>query len=1095
MIYNCCGETRRNAILGQAALGTTVANGIDYLEVLDKSSPKGVPRQQTLFIHCLYGLSLMKPVISWKTDNVMIEGGESITNIAVSWVVPASSVAGSPQKDIAALLPVVKGFTDIDKVVVIRVDEPGDFSTYRLRLVNSAVQAGENPFEVTETLAGFDPQLAAVDFSFKVECDLDFDCAPPAPNCPPAASVPPPINYLAKDYGSFRSVILDRLSQLLPSWGGGNEADMAVVLAELVAYAGDQLSYKQDAVATEAYLETARSRVSLRRHARLVDYFVRDGANARAWIQLLVAGNPDDAVVMVGSLTRFYTNTPGGPSNLAKGSGNEEEALLAGVTVFEPMQDATLYPKHNQISFYTWGDTGCCLPQGATEATLSGYLPNLQPGDVLIFQEVLGPQTGDPADADIRHRCAVRLAQVTTRDGNGDQLADPLFNSASPAPVTEVQWSADDALPFPVCISSTYMDDDGLEHYLTDVSVAYGNVVLADNGLSIAGTKLGTVPEPVLFQPPDPAADRCNPTNPTPLPVRFRPPIPDAPLTQAAPLPLAGIPVTPGIVALGSSGSLFLSDAGGLTSLMVQSTQPDDWPQYISVVATANGANFDLQVTYQPPGGAHGVSGAPVLETFKNLSVAKGDPNYAPTQINALSNLIQVPASYNPPSPSGTGFSSAATALSNSGPVSLANTGTPAGPFLTLQAASPAIWPLSFGVLSQSTQPEPPEFNLVVVYNPPSGAVGVLLPVTVEQFAGLSLGAVSVASNLITVDSFGDTPNLSLSASDLMDPDPAQATPSISLASAFNGQPAKWTCLQDMLESSASDKVFVVEVDTDGTATLRFGDNVNGMRPDSGMSFVASYRIGNGTAGNVGADSLTMLAVADARIQSCRNPLPATGGTDPETNDQIRRRAPQAFLTQERAVTMADYAAMAELNPQVDRAVSSLRWTGSWYTVFTAVEPVGGGPLTKALSQTLEANLERYRLAGQDLAMDSPQYVSLQIELQVCVDPDYFAGDVETALMRVLGSGTLPGGATGFFYADNFTFGQTVYLSPIYAAARAVAGVVTVTAKTFQPQGPFTAQYLDSGEIPIGPLQVAQLANDPSLPDHGTLKLDMEGGK
>ena len=104
---------------------------------------------------------------------------------------------------------------------------------------------------------------------------------------------------------------------------------------------------------------------------------------------------------------------------------------------------------------------------------------------------------------------------------------------------------------------------------------------------------------------------------------------------------------------------------------------------------------------------------------------------------------------------------------------------------------------------------------------------------------------------------------------------------------------------------------------------LRFGDDINGRNPGSRNAFSrASYRIGNGTAGNVGAESLSSLRRrrrAHSSVHAIRSP--ATGGIDPETNDQIRRRAPQAFLTQERAVTMADYAAMTELNPQVDRAV------------------------------------------------------------------------------------------------------------------------------------------------------------------------------
>ena len=137
------------------------------------------------------------------------------------------------------------------------------------------------------------------------------------------------------------------------------------------------------------------------------------------------------------------------PKTLA---GNERAALDLGVIIFEAMQDAQLFPEHNEMSFYTWGDADCCLPKGATEATLLGSFPNLQVGDVLIFQEMVGPQTGNPADADVRHRCAVRLTKVTTQDAAGNPLVDPLFEKGTgnpitspaqtPTPVTEIQWSS-----------------------------------------------------------------------------------------------------------------------------------------------------------------------------------------------------------------------------------------------------------------------------------------------------------------------------------------------------------------------------------------------------------------------------------------------------------------------------------------------------------------------------------------------------------------------------------------------------------------------------------------------------------------------------
>jgi hypothetical protein len=151
--------------------------------------------------------------------------------------------------------------------------------------------------------------------------------------------------------------------------------------------------------------------------------------------------------------------------------------------------------------------------------------------------------------------------------------------------------------------------------------------------------------------------------------------------------------------------------------------------------------------------------------------------------------------------------------------------------------------------------------------------------------------------------------------------------------------------------------------------------------------------------------------------------------------------------------------------------------------------------LTPALQQAVGASVETCRLAGQDLQLESPQYVSLQIALSVEVEDNYFRSDVEESLLEVLGNQILPNGQKGFFYPDNFTFGQAVYLSPIYAAARSVAGVSSVMATQFQPQGVNASQYLSTGEIKLGSLQVARLENNPSYPNHGQLILSMQGGR
>jgi hypothetical protein len=1083
-------------------------NGIDYLEVLDHDAiPLNSPRQQTLLIHCLRAIPA-----NISRDNVLILGGESIVNVGIDWVAPATAPPAAQTNALEQAY--FTSLPDAPNVLLVRTSEPGDFSPYVLRLVDDVAHAEQSTFFVTDVLLGFDPQLSEVKFSFKVECGPDFDCAPQPPDCPPDEPAAPPINYLAKDYGSFRGIMLDRLSQLLPDWGATSEADMGIALTELIAYVADRLSYRQDAIATEAYIETARSRISLRRHALLVDYHVHDGCNARTWEHLDVAGNPGDKIFLDRKLTRFYTFAPGMPSTLAVGSGNEEAALRSGTQVFEPMWDQVLYPELNQMSLYTWGDTNCCLPTGATEATLRGSFPNLTVGDVLIFQEMLGPKTGFAADADLRHRCAVRLTQVATSDASGNPLIDPLFENGTGLPiqnpaqkptlVTEIQWSQDDALPFPICISSTYIDSTGDTQLLTDVSLVYGNNVLIDHGLSLTGVDLGSVPAPSIFLPPDPSAAHCSNALPTPLPVRFRPQIPDSPITEAVPFAQVAIgelgnPKVTGVVPLPDSGFVSLNNAEGFACLTLQATNPNGWPSLFGVLVVVNSGNpadFDLSVVYDPASGGSGVHKLVTVEQFTNLSLNTADPNYVVTRINGVSQLIEVPGTYTPPSSAPAGFPATPTMFSGVASLNLKDLASLA--YLTLEPTDPSAWPLLFGVEAQPSS-NPALFDLTVVYNPASGPAGVTLPVTLESFTNLSLEVTSSQvngnSNLIAIESFASTAAANLSAYSLMNFDPSQAVPVITLSGTTLAATETWEPEQDLLESGESDLVFVMEVESTGVATLRFGDDTNGRVPETGTQFLASYRVGNGTAGNVGADSLTYFA-GYPRIQQCRNPLPASGGTDPETDDQIRRRAPQAFLTQERAVTMADYATVAEQNPQVDKAVANLRWTGSWYTVFIAAEPQSAGSLTSTLQKAVKKNVERYHLAGQDLEIDNPQYVPLQIQLEVCVDPSYFQSDVQQSLMQVLSSGVSSAGQKGLFYPDNFTFGQTVYLSPIYAAARTVAGVVSVRANAFQPQGTnTTTQFINAGEIPIGPLQIARLANDPNFPNHGQLSLVLEGGK
>ena len=492
-------------------------NGIDFVEVSQD--------QLSLCVHFFgqvpEGVTL---------ENICIEGGRRIRGIQAIHV--EIERADDPE---------------LDDCLRVTLDKFGDFSIYRLCLVekvvpsiDTTVRAGRGAASASgyQPLSGIDPRYSCVCFSFKVECPSDLDCKQDT-SCPPEVLPTPEINYLAKDYASFKQLIYDRLALIVPDWQERHVPDIGVTLVELLAYVGDYLSYYQDAVATEAYLDTARQRISVRRHARLVDYHMHEGNNARAWVTVCTQ---TDLEPIKASALYFITGFHGikAASGRVVKQGDLNDVPISWYEVFEPLVadpnvEFNFRAAHCEIPFYTWGDLECCLPKGATRATLLDEAAppvitanstqvkrvlDLHVGDVLIFEEVLGATTGNPADADPAHRHAVRLTKVTPS-------VDGLLNRL----VLEIEWAVEDALPFSLCLSVRLPAPDCGR--IDGVSVARGNVVLVDHGRSVGE---GVGPVPVGETIGECACDGSVIENST-RPERFYPALGGGPLTFAQPLP------------------------------------------------------------------------------------------------------------------------------------------------------------------------------------------------------------------------------------------------------------------------------------------------------------------------------------------------------------------------------------------------------------------------------------------------------------------------------------------------------------------------------------------------------------------------------
>jgi hypothetical protein len=772
------------------------------------------------------------------------------------------------------------------------VDREGDFSTYVLRVNDPAI----------------DDERSEARFSFKATCPTELDCRARA-DCPPPAADEPALDYLAKDYQSFRQLLLDLIPQRNPGWTERLPADLGIALVELFAYAGDHLGYYQDAAGTEAYLDTCLHRISAARHARLVDYRVHHGRNAFTAVHF-GAEPGTSGVVPAGAklLTRVGTalrGAPGAPGVVVPADADlDNDPALDRVTVFETTARVTVTSAHNELRIHTWGDAECCLSTGTREAFLYGlemggpepvaFRPALEVGDYVLLEEVRSPRTGAEPDADPARRQVVRLVQVeeTEDPAYGDvliagQLTSRL-NVLDPAlPLQRVVWRGIDALAFPLCVSADTPETGPID----PVSVARGNVGLADHGRTI------------VRELPSPAVNE-----------RHRWPLPrldlgDAPLTHQ-PMP--------------------------------------EGPEYAGDLRLRQGRH-DLE--------------------------------------------------------------------------------------RDVREAAAAI------VLS-------------------------------VEFPG--------------------------------------------------GEIERWEPVPHLLDSGPYDQQFVPEIGDAGDAHLRFGDDQYGRRPLGADRVVARYRVGNGRAGNLGAGALVHVVeptaaelvdpadpgappVPFAAIARVVQPLPARLGTDAESVEEVRQLAPEAFRAiQFRAVTEADWQEVALRHPGVAAAKARFRWTGSWHTVFVAVHPVdaaslvrlagGGAALAPAFAADIAAHLRRFKLAGYDLAVRAARYVPLEIDVRICVERGHFRGDVLAAVGLALSNRLAPDGSRGFFHPLAFSFGQSVYLSRLYAAVEAVPGVESATVTLFKRYWEVENDEIARGLIAMGDLEIARLDNDPNFPENGVLRLSAVGG-
>ncbi len=245
-----------------------------------------------------------------------------------------------------------------------------------------------------------------------------------------------------------------------------------------------------------------------------------------------------------------------------------------------------------------------------------------------------------------------------------------------------------------------------------------------------------------------------------------------------------------------------------------------------------------------------------------------------------------------------------------------------------------------------------------------------------------------------------------------------------------------WQQQASLRDSGPADSHYQVRQSEDGTLWIEFGDGRHGRRLPTGSNNVSvRYRQGSGAAGNLAAGLLQKPVHPDPLLASVRQPMAASGGGERESADALRDNAAKALLALERAVSLSDFAALAQGNAGVAQAAAFAGPTGLGQReqVEVVVVPAGGGSFTSALADSLQDFLGAHTMPGVQVAVAPFEPVEVGLKITVRIRPEAFVAEqvadaVAAALLAALS-------------LERRRLGQALHRGEIFGLVDAVEGV------------------------------------------------------
>jgi predicted phage baseplate assembly protein len=282
-----------------------------------------------------------------------------------------------------------------------------------------------------------------------------------------------------------------------------------------------------------------------------------------------------------------------------------------------------------------------------------------------------------------------------------------------------------------------------------------------------------------------------------------------------------------------------------------------------------------------------------------------------------------------------------------------------------------------------------------------------------------------------------------------------------------------WHESPDFYRLGPDARSYVLRRDDDGNTRVLFGDGIRGARVPTGQeNVVLDYRVGIGTDGHLGPDRITLLASPPLGVREVTNPVPASGGEDPESRDDARDNAPGTVRTLERIVSLTDFEDFARTYGGIAKARADWVWDGVRRLIVVTVSGADGDEVSDTLLSDLRDAMNRYRDPFQPMALRGYRSLFFGLDAELEIDDDLVDEDVLAAVESAL---------RARFGFEHRAFAQGVHPSEVVAAMHGVDGVIGVDLNTLDlvPTG--------SGNGPVSRLDAspAELgidsAGDPAL--------------